>query len=79
MKNCKKNEKGVTMIVLVVTITITLILAAVSVKIATGSEKDNGVIQRTSKQRHEQFNMVSNQQKSINDVINNEISGDWGY
>ena len=79
MKTCRKNEKGVTIMVLVITVTIMLILAAVSVKIATGHNDKDGVIQLTTEQRQDQFNMVYNESKKINDVIKNESCSDWGY
>ena len=79
MKNYIKNEKGVTIMVLVITIIIMLILAAVSVDIATGNNAKDGVVQMTSKQRQDQFNMVYNESKSINEVIKNENGDDWGF
>ena len=33
----------------------------------------------TSKQRQDQFNMVYNESKSINEVIKNENGDDWGF
>jgi len=79
LKNCVKNEKGITIMVLVITVTIMLILAAVSVKFATGDNGKDGVIQMTTEQRQDQFNMVYNESKKINDVIKNESGSDWGY
>ena len=79
MKNCVKNEKGITIMVLVITVTIMLILAAVSVKFATVDNGKDGVIQMTTEQRQDQFNMVYNESKKINDVIKNESGSDWGY
>lgn len=79
MKNYIKNEKGVTIMALVITIIIMLILAAVSVDISTGNNAKDGVIQMTSKQRQDQFNMVYNESKSINEVIKNENGDDWGF
>lgn len=65
--------------VLVITVTIMLILATVSVKFATGDNGKDGVIQMTTEQRQDQFNMVYNESKKINDVIKNESGSDWGY
>lgn len=79
MKNCSKSEKGVTIMVLVITVTMMIILASVSVKMATGSNGKDGVVQMTTKQRQDQFNMVNNESKKINDVIKNESGSDWGY
>ena len=65
--------------VLVITVTLVLILAAVSVKIAVNDDENGGVIQKSSEQRHEQFNMVNNLSEKINEAINNENGDDWGY
>ena len=65
--------------VLVITVTIMLILAAVFVKIASGDNGKDGVIQMTTEQRQDQFNIVYNESKKINDVIKNESGSDWGY
>ena len=85
MKNCVKNEKGVTIMVLVITVTIMLILAAVSVKIASGDNGKDGVIQMTTEQRQDQFNTVATGDISMynffvnsNDINDNfaKISGE---
>lgn len=74
-----RSESGITLLILVVTIIVMIILAGVSVRIAVGDDKENGIIQSTSEQKKDQVQTVDNEAKKMNDMIQSEDVKDWGF
>ena len=75
MRNIKE-KKGITLIALAVTIVVILILAAVTID-AVFSE--NGIINKAKEAANSMNNAVANDQKELNDLINelDEIMNGW--
>ena len=75
MRNIKEN-RGITLIALAVTIIVILILAGVTID-AVFSE--NGIINKAKEAANSMNNAVENDQKELNDLINelDEIMNGW--
>ena len=75
MRNIKEN-RGITLIALAVTIIVILILAGVTID-AVFSE--NGIINKSKEAANSMNNAVANDQKELNDLINelDEIMNGW--
>ena len=71
-----KEKRGITLIALAVTIVVLLILAAVTISFVLG---EDGIINKAKEAANAMNNAVSNDQKELNDLINelDEIIKGW--
>ena len=71
-----KEKRGITLIALAVTIVVLLILAAVTISFVLG---EDGIINKAKEAANAINNAVANDQKELNDLINelDEIMNGW--